>query len=80
MLKSISSVQKILADQGKRIFKKFLEGNSKLIKDENKDKDKEQIIITQPDEQILFRQLKGRQAVTDFDITEEISDALGGDT
>jgi coatomer subunit beta len=38
------------------------------------------LIITQPDESIIFRQLKGRAAVTDFDITEEISDALGGET
>ena len=37
----------------------------------------DQLVITQPDERIVFRQLKGRSAVTDFDITEEISDALG---
>jgi coatomer subunit beta len=34
-------------------------------------------MITQPDERIVYRQLKGRSAVTDFDISEEISDALG---
>jgi coatomer subunit beta len=34
-------------------------------------------MITQPDERIVYRQLKGRSAITDFDISEEISDALG---
>ena len=79
LLKSISGVQKILSDQGKRIFQKFLETNSRLLKDQ-KNQEADQLIITQPDESIIFRQLKGRAAVTDFDITEEISDALGGET
>lgn len=34
------------------------------------------LLITQPDELVVFRQLKGRQGVNDFDITEELS----GDT
>jgi coatomer subunit beta len=75
LLKSVSGVQKILADQGKRIFQKFLEGHSRLLKEKQETSD--QLVITQPDERIVFRQLKGRSAVTDFDITEEISDALG---
>lgn len=79
LLKSVSGVQKILADQGKRIFQKFLENNSRLLRDK-KETQEETIVITQPDEIIVFRQLKGRSAVTDFDITEEISDALGGET
>jgi hypothetical protein len=33
-------------------------------------------MITQPDEMVVFRQLKGRTGATDFDITEELS----GDT
>jgi len=56
-----------------------LENNSRLLKDK-KETQEETIVITQPDETIVFRQLKGRSAVTDFDITEEISDALGGET
>ncbi len=78
LLKSVSSVQKILADQGQKIFNKFLESNSRLIREKKADSDK--LVITQPDEAIVFRQLRGRAAVTEFDITEEISDALGGDT
>jgi coatomer subunit beta len=80
LLKSTTGVQKVLADQGKRIFQKFLESNSRLLNEKSNDKDqKEQLIITQPDEAVQFRQLKGKQALTEFDITEEISDALGGD-
>jgi len=79
LLKSVNGVLKILADQGRRIYQKSLEGNSRLHK-EPADKDEEKLIITQPDETIIFRQLKGRAAITDFDITEEIADALGGDT
>lgn len=56
-----------------------MENNSRLLKDK-KETQEETIVITQPDETIVFRQLKGRSAVTDFDITEEISDALGGET
>lgn len=77
LLKSLSGVQKILADQGKRIFQKFLESHSRLLKDNDAQEQSDQLIITQPDERIVFRQLKGRAVITDFDITEEISDALG---
>ena len=77
LVKNVSSVTKILSDQGKKIFSKFLESNSRLKRDEKKDM-KEQLIITQRDEQIVFRQLRGRGQAQDFDITEEISDVLGG--
>jgi hypothetical protein len=43
-----------LADQGKRIFQKFLDGNSKLLK-EKVNPDASRINITQPDETIVFR-------------------------
>jgi len=33
LLKSVGGIQRILADQGKRIFQKFLEGNSRLPHD-----------------------------------------------
>ncbi len=32
-------------------------------------------MITQPDEMLVFRQLKGRTGATDFDITEETGDS-----
>lgn len=44
LLKSVSGVQKILADQGKKIFQKFLEGNSRLIKEQREAEDK--LIVT----------------------------------
>ena len=47
-----------------------------MNKDKHKKEDKS-ISIVQPDEAIQFRQLKGKSSVTDFDITEEIQDALG---
>ena len=78
MLKSMNGVLKILADMGKKIFKKSLEGNSRLFKDEKAD-EKQKVIVTQPDETIVFRQLKGRAAITEFDVTEEISDTLGSE-
>ena len=31
------------------------------------------MLITQPDEMVVFRQLKGRTGANDFDITEELS-------
>lgn len=33
------------------------------------------LLVTQPDEMVVFRQLKGRTGATDFDITEELSSA-----
>lgn len=44
------------------------------------DNEASQINITQPDETIIFRQLKGKGVITDFDIGDEIAEALGGDT
>lgn len=38
-----------------------------------KKKGEDTLLITQPDELVVFRQLKGRAGVTDFDITEELS-------
>lgn len=40
---------------------------------EKKRKEQEAMMITQPDEMVVFRQLKGREGVNDFDITDEIS-------
>lgn len=34
-------------------------------------------MVTQPDEVIVFRQLKGRTGASDFDITEELSAESG---
>jgi len=45
LLKSVNGVLKILADQGRRIYQKSLEGNSRLHK-EPADKDEEKLIIT----------------------------------
>lgn len=80
LLDSLSSVQKILADQGRKVFNKFLEGNSRLFNESEQQREKlrqQQLIITQPDEQIVFRQLQGKGTAQDFDITEEISEVLG---
>ena len=52
MLKSVNGVMKILSDQGRRIFQKSLEGNSRLYKEQ---KEEQQLIVTQPDEQIVYR-------------------------
>jgi coatomer subunit beta len=68
----------VLSDQGKRIFQKFLESNSRLLK-VNKEIEQEKNVVVQPDEGIMFRQLKGKASLTDFDITEEVSEALGED-
>jgi hypothetical protein len=43
-LKQLTQVQKILVEEGKAIFKKFLELNSKLIQFTSKNK--EEILIT----------------------------------
>lgn len=76
LLKSVNGVQKILAEQGKKIFQKFLESHSRLIKDPSQGK--KELMITQPDETLSFRQLKGRSAVTDFDVGDEVTaDTLG---
>lgn len=44
-----------------------------------KEDEEDKIVIVQPDEPIVFRQLKGKAALTDFDISEEVSEALGGE-
>jgi len=76
-LKNLTAVQKILTEQGRSIFSKFLESHSKLLPSnlmqEKKRKEQEAMMVTQPDEMVVFRQLKGRQGVNDFDITDEIS-------
>lgn len=38
LLRSVNGVLKILADQGRRIYQKSLEGSSRILKDQ-KDKD-----------------------------------------
>jgi hypothetical protein len=43
-----------------------------------KRKGEETLLITQPDEMVIFRQLKGRSGVNDFDITEELSGDADG--
>lgn len=57
-------------DEGKAIFSKFLAINSKLNLNVKKD---EELMLTQPDEKIVFRQLKSQGKTSGFDETEEIS-------
>lgn len=54
LLSSVNGVLKILADQGRRIYQKSLAGSSRILK-EAKAKDEKKLIITQPDETIVFR-------------------------
>lgn len=79
-LQSLTSVETVLVDQGKKVFAKFLESHSKLAQihgaatlRKNGRRGEEALLITQPDEGLVFRQLKGRTGATDFDITEELS-------
>ena len=53
-LQSLSSVESVLVDQGKKVFAKFLESHSKLTTVKKGGKD-ETLLITQPDEMIVFR-------------------------
>ena len=46
LLKSTNGIQKILADQSKKIYQKFLESNSRLIKSNDPNKDDNQLLIT----------------------------------
>ena len=62
-------ISKILTEHGKAIFAKFLEQNSKLAPT----KKKENLIVTQPDETVNYRQLKPKSKTGDFDITDETS-------
>jgi coatomer subunit beta len=71
-------VESVLVEQGKKVFARFLESHSKLgtITGKTSKKGKageEALLITQPDEGIVFRQLKGRTGASDFDLTEELS-------
>ena len=71
-------MQSILVEHGKAIFAKFLEQNSKLVgegaaKRRRNGKEEESVILSQPDETILFRQLRQKNKAGDFDETEEIS-------
>eukprot|EP00347_Sterkiella_histriomuscorum_P009140 403342367 len=78
-LSSLSAIENLLVDLGKRVFAKFLETHSKLtgIGAKKTKKGEESLLITQPDEMVVFRQLKGRTGATDFDITEELSGDAG---
>lgn len=79
-LQSLSSVESVLVEQGKKVFAKFLESHSKLTfasGSKRGKKGEETLLITQPDEMVVFRQLKGRTGANDFDITEEISGDSG---
>lgn len=79
LLKSVSSIQKLLSEQGKVIFNKSLQANSKLVKKDKAEEEQERILITQPDEPIRFRQLKGKASFNEFDITDEVGDSLGNE-
>jgi len=83
-LKSLSVVQKVLIEQGRAIFAKFLESHSKLLPSnalkEMKKQQEESLLVTQPDEKVVYRQLKsakskGVNGAAEFDITEELSGA-----
>lgn len=56
-LQSLSTIENVLVEQGKRIFAKFLETNSKLAHHGSKKakKGEESLLITQPDEMVVFR-------------------------
>jgi len=73
-LQALSSVETVLVEQGRKIFAKFLEGHSRQTVATKKT---ETLLITQPDEGLVFRQLKGRTGAGDFDITEELSVGMG---
>lgn len=82
-LKELTAVQKVLVDQGRAVFAKFLETHSKLLPSnsirEKQRLEQESMMITQPDESIVYRQLKGKgKAINEFDITEEISNGASG--
>ena len=75
-LKQLSEVQNILVKFGRQIFAEFLKTHSKLLPSNQsrlkQQMEQENMMVTQPDEKIVFRQLKGKdKAVGDFDITEE---------
>lgn len=80
-LQSLSSIESVLVEQGKKVFARFLESHSKLapagVSKRGAGKKAETLLVTQPDEVIVFRQLKGRTGASDFDITEELSAESG---
>jgi len=51
-MKQMDLVQKVLIDEGKAIFKKFLSLNSLL---HTKVRREDELLVTQPDEKIVFR-------------------------
>ena len=76
-LKQLSDVQNVLVEFGRTIFAEFLKSHSKLLPSQQARKkqldDQANLMITQPDEKIVFRQLKGKdKKVGDFDMTEEM--------
>lgn len=69
--------------EGKAVFSKFLQTHSKLMPSnllkEKQKLEQEGMMVTQPDESIVYRQLKGKgKALNEFDITEEISGSNTG--
>ena len=70
-LSSLGAIERVLVDQGKRVFAKFLEANSRL--GARTSAKHEKLLVTQPDDLVVFRQLSGRTGASDFDLTEEIS-------
>ena len=60
-MNQISKVEKLLIEQGKAIYRKFMEQNSNLgVHKLGKFAKEEALLITQPDEMVVFRQLKGK--------------------
>lgn len=70
--------EKLLTDQSRKIFSKFLEQNAKHAVVIGQQHDTS-FPVTQCDEMIIFRQLKGRAGVTEFDISEEVGSNEGLD-
>jgi coatomer subunit beta len=69
-MKQTSLVEKVLIEEGKAIFKKFLSINSNMQARVKRDDD---LLVTQPDEKIVFRQLKQKGKTSGFDESEEVS-------
>lgn len=74
---TLTEMQGVLIQFGRAIFGEFLKSHSKLLPSNRarlNEQMTENMIMTQPDERIQFRQLKGKSAAEtgDFDITEEL--------
>lgn len=58
-LKELSAVQKVLVAEGKAVFSKFLQTHSKLMPSnllkEKQKLEQEGMMVTQPDESIVYR-------------------------